>query len=288
VSHLARLVGCALLCAAGPLQARTLAAQTDSLPVYLRDRGPGQPTSMFGTFIRRGELLVYPFFEYYHDHNFEYEPADLGFGLATEFRGRYRASEALLFLGYGVIDWLALEFEAAAISATLYKNPNDPSPLPYRLHESGIGDVEGQLRVRWLDETARRPLVFSYLEATSPRQRSKPLIGTPDWEFKLGTGLSRGFRWGTLTLRVAVEYSKHEKKLIPGEYAIEYLKRLSPSWRLYLGIEGTEDEVEQIAELQWRLGRGVTLKLNNAFGITSKATDWAPEVGVLFSIPTRR
>jgi hypothetical protein len=128
-------------------------------------------------------------------------------------------------------------------------------------------------------------MVFSYFEATAPRQRAKPLIGTPDWELKFGTGLSRGFRWGAMTVRLAMQYDRSEQSLALGEYAIEYLKRLSPSLRLYLGVEGTEDEVEQIAELQLRLARGVALKLNNAFGITSKATDWAPEVGVMFSIP---
>ena len=34
-----------------------------------RDRGTGQPTSMFGTYVRRRELLVYPFFEYYLDND---------------------------------------------------------------------------------------------------------------------------------------------------------------------------------------------------------------------------
>jgi hypothetical protein len=34
--------------------------------------------------------------------------------------------------------------------------------------------------------------------------------------------------------------------------------------------------------VQVALGRNAVLKLNNAFGLTSKATDWAPEIGVLF------
>ena len=55
---------------------RTAGAQdATSMPVQIdrsRNRGEGLPTSMFGTFIRRGELLVYPFFEHYRDRNFEY------------------------------------------------------------------------------------------------------------------------------------------------------------------------------------------------------------------------
>jgi hypothetical protein len=111
------------------------------------------------------------------------------------------------------------------------------------------------------------------------------LIGTPDWEFKLGSGVIKGFSWGTMTLRVAFEYSMAESKLELGEYAVEYLKRLSPRWRLYLGIEGTQDELELIPEAQLFITDSIFIKLNSAFGITSKATDWAPEVGILFSFP---
>jgi hypothetical protein len=57
--------------------------------------------------------------------------------------------------------------------------------------------------------------------------------------------------------------------------------------RVYLGLEGTQDELSLIAEVQLHLSRHVALKLNTGFGLTSKATDWAPEVGILFTLPTR-
>jgi hypothetical protein len=262
-------------------------AQQDTLPAYLRDRGTGVATSMFGTYVRQGELLVYPFFEYYRDNNMEYKPAELGYGLDQDFRGKYRASEGLLWIGYGLTDWLAVEFEAAGISATLYTAPGDTSGAPARIHQSGVGDIEGQVRARWLRETGRRPEFFSYFEAVAPVQKKKLLIATPDWEFKVGTGLSRGFSWGTLTLRTEAEYNLEEAKLELGEVAVEYLKRLSPAWRVYLGVEGTQDEFELITEAQWHISRNVFVKLNNAFGITSKATDWAPEVGIMFALRRR-
>jgi hypothetical protein len=246
-----------------------------------RDRGPGIPTSLFGTYVAAGELLVYPFFEYYRDRNYEYKPQELGFGLDRDFRGSYRASEGLLFLGYGLSDRLALEFEAAVITARLEKSPADPSNVPAVIEESGLGDVAGQVRWRWRPETEARPEIFSYFETTFPFQRDRLLIGTPDWEFKFGTGLVRGMSWGTMTFRAAVEYA--ENQIGPGEFAVEYLKRLSPAVRVYTGLEGVEDEIEWISELQLFLGRNVFLKLNNAFGVTSKAPDWAPEVGVMFS-----
>ena len=243
---------------------------------------------MFGTYVRGGELLVYPFFELYRDHNLEYKPADLGYGLGQDFRGRYRATEGLLFAAYGLTDWLSVEVEAAVIRATLYTAAGDTSTAPAMIRESGLGDVEGQIRVRWMGETAHRPALFSYFEAVAPHHRNKVLIGTPDWEFAFGTGLIRGFAWGTLTLRVAAAYAKDTGTLDLGEYAVEYLKQVSPAWRVYLGMEGTQDGVELIAEGQWRISRSVTVRLNNAFGVTSKATDWAPEIGIVFSLPVHR
>lgn len=252
----------------------------------LRDRGPGTPTSMFGTYIEKGELLVYPFFEYYYDHDAEYSPEELGYGEDVDFRGMYRAAEGLIFLGYGLTDDIAIEFEGAVIDATQEMSSEDTFTEPDEISESGVGDVQTQIDVRWLRETDSRPAIFSYFEVVYPLQKDKVLIGTSDWEFKLGTGAVRGFRWGTVTIRAAFEYSRDEDKFELGEMAVEYLRRLSERWRIYVGVEGAQDEVELITEAQLHLSRRAFIKINNAFGITSKATDWAPEIGVMFSIPT--
>ncbi|HSA56454.1 MAG TPA: hypothetical protein VLE53_12175 [Gemmatimonadaceae bacterium] len=249
-----------------------------------RDRGPGVPSSMFGTYVDAGELVVYPFLEYYRDADAEYSPDEFGFGLDQDFRGRYRANEVLLFLGYGVSRRLALELEVAAISATLERSPHDPTAMPASLSESGLGDVEGQVRWRWNEESERSPELFSYFETVFPLQKQRQLIGTSDWEFKLGSGVVRGFRWGTVTVRAAVEYDGEERMMALGEFALEYLRRLSPAFRVFGAVEGSEDEIEGIAELQWALRPNIVLKLNNAIGLTSKATDWAPEVGIMFSL----
>ena len=257
------------------------------LPIYLKDRGTGVPTSMFGTYVVSGELLIYPFFEYYYDDNMEYAPAELSYGLNEDYRGKYRASEWLIFLGYGMTDMVALEVEVAVIDATLEKSRDDPSDMPDRIFESGLGDVQMQLDWRWVTESEHRPEVFSYAEVVFPFNKDKVLIGTSDWEIKLGIGAIRGYRWGTVTGRAAVEYSAEESKLELGEIAIEYLKRVSPSWRLYTGVEAAQDEVELILEAQWHLSRYAFIKFNTAFGLTSKATDWAPELGIMFRIPLR-
>jgi len=254
------------------------------LPSYLRDRGAGMPLSQFGTYIEKGELKIYPFYEYYHDNNIEYKPAELGYGLNEDFRGRYRANEGLIFLGYGLTEKLAVEFEMATISARLDKSPRDPSRVPPRIEESGLGDVEGQLRYRWNRETARRPEYFTYFEMVFPTGKKNSLIASGDWELKLGSGFIKGLKWGTITLRAAVDYSAAEKAVGPGEFALEYLRKVSESFRVFMMVEGTEDEIFLVPEMQWVFSRCVRLKANNGFGITSKATDFAPELGIMFSI----
>ncbi len=254
------------------------------LPQHLRDRGTGVATLMFGTYVRKGELLFYPFAEWYADKDLEYKPSELGYGIAEDFRGRYSASEALLFLGYGLTEDVALELEGAVISAELEKSPNDPSAMPSEIEEHGLGDVEAQIRWRFRRETETRPELFTYFETVFPLQKHRKLIGTSAWEYKLGFGMTRGYRWGTMTLRAAGEYSGEERKLEAGEYAIEYLRRLSPKWRVASVIEGNQlDEVALITEVQWHLLPRAFIKLNNGWGITRNATDFAPEVGVMFA-----
>jgi hypothetical protein len=265
------------------LTSLTTAGNAQRLPAYLADRGTGIATSMFGEYVRRGELLVYPFYEY-TSQSLEYKPSELGFGLDQDFRGRFREHEALIFLAYGLGDRLALELESVVYtSARLRKDPSDPSAMPAEIRESGFGDTQAEARWRWARETLSRPEVFSYLEIDFPFQRNRRISGTQDWEYKFGTGVIKGFSFGTITARAAAEYEQADKELIFGEYALEYLKRLSPSFRFYTGVEGNQDEVEWIIEGQYRLGRRAHLKLNNAFGLTSKAPDFAPEVGIMFN-----
>lgn len=248
-----------------------------------RDRGEGVALSMFGTYLKGGQWLVYPFFEYYRDNNYEYEAGELGYTGTTEHRGRFRAREGLILVAYGITENLVAEFEAAVITARLDKSPQDDSALPARLEQSGLGDVEAQLRWRWKRETETRPEFFSYVETVFPTQRSKSkrLIGTPGWEYKFGTGVTRGQRWGTITARAAVGYA--EGALEPGEYALEYLRRVSRRLRVFAAVEGNQDEVELITEAQLFLTPKIVLELNNAVGLTPKATDWAPEIGIAFT-----
>ena len=267
----------------GPLAAQ----QPSDEPAYLRDRGTGVRTSLLGTYVRGGELLVYPFFEWYADNNLEYKPSELGYGASqVDYRGRYRASEGILFFGYGVSNDVALEFEAAVITAELETSSADTSSgKPAKVSESGLGDVEGQIRWRFQRETESRPELFTYFGTVFPLQKDKHLIGTQDWEYFFGVGLVRGFAWGTMTFRVAAEFvPAAEPSFDAGEYAIEYLRRLSPAWRIVGAIEGNQvDEISFITEAQWNPSSRVTFKFNNAIGLTPNATDIAPEIGVLFS-----
>jgi hypothetical protein len=273
-------IACAL---PGPAAAREI-----SVPGFLSDRGAGVPASTFGTYIERGQLFVFPFFEYSRDRDREYNPAKLGFGLDREFRGRYRSSAGQLFVGYGLTDRLALEIEGAYLGAELRKSVADPSTLPVRIRQSGLTDLEGQLRLRLMKESERRPEIFAFAEITVPSQKKERLIGDEDWDLKPGIGVVKGYRWGTVTLRSSLEYTREDRSLNIGETAVEYLKRLSPALRLHLAIEGGEggapDEWDFVPGLQWRVTDLVFLKFNNALGLSSKATDWAPALGVLFAL----
>ena len=263
-------------------------AQNTALPRYLRDRENGIPSSLFGTYIRRGELLIFPYFAYSLDNNREYQPKKLGFGLNQDFNARFRSSQAQLFLGYGLTDWLALEVEVAYTSATFEKAPSDPSTTPARIKESGFGDIEGQLRLRVLTEGDHRPEIFGFLEMTPSTQQRKILL-KQEWDLRPGLGLVRGFSWGTLQLKLTGEYNREGKNPDLGEIAVEYLKRLSPSLRVNLGLEGGEggapDEFELIAGVHWRLTESMAFKLDNSIGIQPKATDWAPQLGIMLSFP---
>jgi len=271
-------IGCALCLVA---LAQTLPAQEQQ--PYLRDRGTGMATSMFGTYVRKGELLLYPFFEWYADHNLEYKPEEFGHVGGEDYRGRYRASEGLLFVSYGLTNNLALELEIATISAELRKAPNDPSTMPSRIRESGLGDVEGQIRYRFQRETATRPELFSYFETVFPLQKNRDLIGTSAWEYKLGFGLTRGKPSGTYTFRVGIEWDGEDSKFDVGEYALEYLRRFSPKWRYFSMIEGNQlDEVEFVNEVQWHFSHRAYLKAGTGVGLTPNSTDFGPEIGIMF------
>jgi hypothetical protein len=258
-------------------------ADAEDLPYYLRDRGTGVATSLFGTYVRGGEVLIYPFYEYTTNKDQEYSPEELGFVGTQDYRGKNTEHEALIFLSYGVSENVAVELESALwTTAAQHKSPDDPSAMPDEVTESGFGDTQAELRWRWWKENDKKPEFWSYFETVFPFQRDRKIIGTQEWELIQGFGLTRGFRFGTLTARASMEYQADEGKVAFGEYALEYLKRISPRWRAVLAIEGEEDEVAAIAEAQWQIAPHALLKLNNGFGLTSKAPELAPEVGIAF------
>jgi hypothetical protein len=264
-------------------------ADDDSLAPYLADRGTGVPTSLFGTYIEEGQWIVYPFYEYSRNTSEEYDPRELGYPRpgATgeeEFFGNSTEHEVVIFFGYGFSESLAFEFEAEMYaSAALEKSTDDLSPVPGRIEESGFAGAEAQLRWLWREETRDRPALYSFLEVEIPFQDDNVLIGATDVEVAVGTGFIRGFSWGTLNGRISVAYDGEEGKVELGEYALEYLKRVNDRWRLVATLEGEDDEISIIGEAQLSLRPGAVLKMNSGFGVTKKAADFAPEVGILFT-----
>jgi hypothetical protein len=277
----ALLLTVALAIVGGPRDTRA-----QELPPWLRDRGEGVTTSLFGTYVRGGELLVYPFYEYERNTADEYHGSELGFNPdETDYLGTSTLHQGLLFLGYGVTDDLAIELEVAFYeNATLEKAADDStSGLPDRIHETGFGEVETQLRWRMAHESESRPEIYSFVEVAYPFQKDRKLIGIHDWEGAFGFGLVKGFAWGTVTPRASFEYEGAESSLEFGEWAVEYLKRVSDVVRIVTTLEGESDEFQLVGELQLWLSPRAFVKLNSGFGLTEKAPDVAPEVGVMLS-----
>ena len=269
---------CVLVCVASPTM---LWAQGD--------RGNGIRTSMVETYVEPHQLLVYPFGAYTWDHNFEYQPSIFGIPRDQDFRGQFRSTEAALFLAYGVTDWLALELEGSLISADFDKAPADTFGTPATLHESGLSDVGGALRLRLARERGSRPEFFGSVEVVPAQHEQLVLIGEPQWDVKGEVGAVRQYRWGTMTFRTTIEYNHGDQAWELGETSLEYLRRLSPKWRVLLGVEGGEggapDDYGLIAAAHWRIARGLDLKIFNAVGLMSKATDWETQVGLLWTLP---
>jgi hypothetical protein len=259
------------------------AAEPDGLPSYLYDRGDGIRTSMLGTYVREKELLVYTFYEFTRKRNLEYKPSELGFTGDTDFFGKAIEREVMAFFAYAFNDSLAIEFESALHSSIDFrKDPADASAVPARIRESGLGDTETNIRWRFQKETEARPEVVFGFKTVFPLQKDKKLLGTQDWEFSPGVVLTKGFSFGTLALRLSANYSGGERKLELGEYAVDFERRLSANWRVVLSLEGEQDELSIIGEAQYSLGKNAVLKINSGFGLTKKAPDFAPEIGVLF------
>ncbi|MGZ8473252.1 MAG: hypothetical protein ACXWWY_07050 [Candidatus Deferrimicrobiaceae bacterium] len=276
----AYLVAIAFLCGAIPSRA----AEPLPLPAYLSDRGDGIPTSLLGTYIREKEFLSYPFYEYTRTPKFEYEPDELGFPGDGEYIGKLVEREGLVFFAYAFNDSLAIEFESALYSSAHFtKASNDNTNVPSDIRESGLGDTEINIRWRYLKETATRPEVTFFFQTVFPFQKNKKLLGTQDWEFAPGIVLTKGYPFGTLALRLSLEYETGENKVEFDEWAIDYVKRLSPDWLVVLSLEGEQaDEVSIIGEVQYTLSKHAVLKINSGFGLVEKAPDFAPEIGVLF------
>ena len=274
------LVAAAFLCGAVPSRA----AEPVPLPAYLSDRGDGIPTSLFGTYIREKEFLFYPFYEYTRTPKFEYEPNELGFTGDGEYVGKLVEHEALVFFAYAFNDSLAIELESAVYSSIHFtKASNDNTNVPSDIRESGLGDTEINIRWRYKKETVTRPEVTFFFKTVFPFQKNKKLIGTQNWEFAPGIVLTKGYPFGTLALRLSLEYETGENKVEFDEWAIDYVKRLSPDWRVVLSLEGEQaDEVSIIGEVQYTLSKNAVLKINSGFGLVEKAPDFAPEIGVLF------
>ncbi len=259
-------------------------AQGSGQPDYLRDRGDAIRTSMLATYIKPKEFIFYPFYEYTKTSNYEYKASDLGFVGDVDYLGKKVDQEYLVFLSYAWNDSWMFEFESALhAKAKFTKAADDPvAAVPREIRESGLGDTEVQVRWRYAKETETRPEITFMSQAEFPLQRKKKILGTQAWGFGVGVILTKGYSFGTMSLRGQINHDRGDRETKFGEYAIDYLKKLSPQWTVALTLEGEESELSVIGELQYALSSNATLKLNLGQGLTKKDRQTAPEIGVLF------
>ena len=57
--------------------------------------------------------------------------------------------------------------------------------------------------------------------------------------------------------------------------------------RMFEAVQGSGDEVSLVTEAQWHISPRVFMRFNQEIGLMSLATDWEPQLGVLFALPTR-
>lgn len=252
------------------------------------DAGAGIRTSMIETYVEPHQLLIYPFYAYTWDHNFEYQPSMFGGSSIEDFRAHYQSHEGAVFLAYGVTDWLAVEIEGSQIAATFDKSPADSTGTPVRIQASGTADIGGQFRFRFGHGRDHRPEFFGSVEILPPAHGDQPLIGDAQWDVKGEIGAMRAYRWGTMTFRTTIEYNRGDTQWDLGETSLEYLRQMAPSWRLLLGIEGGEggapDDYVVVAAGHWRIARDLDLKVANGLGLFSKSTDWEAQLGLMVSL----
>ena len=141
------------------VMAATAAFADEVLPPYLQDRGEGMTTSLFGTYVRGGEWLVYPFYEYVRDEE-DYNGEDLGTSDDDEdFVGKLDIHQALFWVSYGITDDVAIELEPVLYEKhILYRASNDTSSgIPDHVDESKTFlSLEGRVIWRALREPATR------------------------------------------------------------------------------------------------------------------------------------
>ena len=264
------------------------AALTVAASAQQADSGRGLRTSMQETYVAKHELLVFPFGALSRDHNFEYQPSNFGVGSDQDYRGHFRTNEAQLFLAYGITDWLAVEVQTSDIHARFQRAPDDTTGTPAAISQAGVSDLEGQIRMRLGRERGRRPEFFAGIEILPPIHPHQSLIGDGQWDVKGEIGATRTYGWGALTLRTTIEYNRGDTHWDLGESSLEFLRPVSRTWRLFAAVEGGEggapDDWTLVTAASWRIGNGVFLKFGNSVGIFSKATDWEPQVGVLWAI----
>lgn len=268
-----------------------MVARADDVPgsaEYLRDRGPGVPTTLTGIYLDQDEWLGAASYQHLENRGFQYSPEEFGFADANDYLGKYESSAGILFVGYGFSNSLGLGLKVTGGSIKLTKASDDLSAMPAEMKESGISAIAPELTWRFMTETAHRPELYAIVAVLIPQNRDTALIGTPDWFVLPGIGLNKGFSWATLSARMNFEYDAASESTIDfGTWSIEGQRRFSDAWWVSAGLEGQVgggsnfDEAWQTTFVQWYAGPHVAVRFGSRIGLTQMTEGWTGEIGLV-------
>ncbi|HEX9725295.1 MAG TPA: hypothetical protein VGC53_13535, partial [Vicinamibacteria bacterium] len=107
---------------------------------FLRDRGPGIPTSLFGTYVQKGELSINPFFMPRRT-TFQNTPLaakkatpNLARQVGADFKNVFTTKENMLIVGAGLsATWAVSQFDQDLASSSLNSELNEGTRLDHFL-----------------------------------------------------------------------------------------------------------------------------------------------------------
>lgn len=152
--------------------------------------------------------------------------------------------DVLLFLAYGLSDGLSEE-----IHTSLWQHQS-------LTRARRIVEPEHLFTLRWhssrFEERRRRTDLSSFLTTVLSSELLRESAPCHRCEFTLAMGLVWGYRWSTVSGRVAAQGDIDHLALTPN-YGFRFMHRASPKWRYVLEVARDSKTLDLVGKAQWRI-----------------------------------